>query len=146
MALTLEQLNSAPRAEAAQMLDGLYEHSPWIAEQALNERPFQSLAHLKHAMCEVLAHAGRDAQLGLGLFVGGFGRQRFADHGLARQLGVGADQAQLRVAPGVRQHLTHGVLEVGQRLERAFVEGLLGDPGRMLVQAIEHLRLSLIHI
>jgi N-carbamoyl-L-amino-acid hydrolase len=65
MALTLEQLNSASREDAAQMLDGLYEHSPWIAEQALNERPFTSLAHLKHAMCEVLAHAGRDAQLGL---------------------------------------------------------------------------------
>ena len=65
MTLTLEQLNSASHADAAQMLDGLYEHSPWIAEQALNERPFKSLAHLKHAMCEVLAHAGRDAQLGL---------------------------------------------------------------------------------
>ncbi len=65
MALTLEQLNSASREQAAQLLDGLYEHSPWIAEQALNERPFRSLAHLKHAMCEVLAHAGRDAQLGL---------------------------------------------------------------------------------
>ena len=65
MPITLNQLNSASREEAAQMLDGLYEHSPWIAEQALNERPFKSLAHLKHAMCEVLQHAGRDAQLGL---------------------------------------------------------------------------------
>ena len=65
MALTMEQLNSASREAAAQMLDGLYEHSPWIAEQALNERPFTSLAHLKHAMCEVLSHAGREAQLGL---------------------------------------------------------------------------------
>ncbi len=65
MPLTLEQLNSASREQAAQLLDGLYEHSPWIAEQALNERPFRSLAHLKHAMCEVLAHAGREAQLGL---------------------------------------------------------------------------------
>ena len=65
MPLTLEQLNSASHAEAAQMLDGLYEHSPWIAEQALAQRPFKSLTHLKHAMCEVLAHAGRDAQLGL---------------------------------------------------------------------------------
>ena len=65
MPLTLEQLNSASHADAALMLDGLYEHSPWIAEQALAQRPFTSLAHLKHAMCEVLAHAGRDAQLGL---------------------------------------------------------------------------------
>ncbi len=65
MPITLEKLNSASREDAAQMLDGLYEHSPWIAEQALNERPFKSIAHLKHVMCEVLAHAGRDAQLAL---------------------------------------------------------------------------------
>ena len=65
MPLTLEQLNSASREEAAHLLDGLYEHSPWIAEQALNARPFTSLAHLKHAMTEVLARAGREAQLGL---------------------------------------------------------------------------------
>jgi N-carbamoyl-L-amino-acid hydrolase len=65
MPLTLEQLNSASLTDAAQMLDGLYEHSPWIAEQALNTRPFTSLAHLKFAMTEVLARAGREAQLGL---------------------------------------------------------------------------------
>ena len=65
MPITLEQLNSASREEAAQMLDGLYEHSPWIAGQALDERPFRSLAHLKHSMCEVLARAGREAQLAL---------------------------------------------------------------------------------
>jgi N-carbamoyl-L-amino-acid hydrolase len=65
MPLTLEQLNRVGPTEAAQMLDGLYEHSPWIAEQALAQRPFQSLAHLKHAMCGVLDRAGRDAQLGL---------------------------------------------------------------------------------
>ncbi|MEI7782941.1 MAG: 2-oxo-4-hydroxy-4-carboxy-5-ureidoimidazoline decarboxylase [Betaproteobacteria bacterium] len=65
MALTLEKLNSAAAEEAAQMLDGLYEHSPWIAEQALSQRPFRSLAHLKYAMTEVLARAGRQAQLDL---------------------------------------------------------------------------------
>ena len=65
MPLTLEQLNHASLAEAAQMLDDLYEHSPWIAEQALNERPFRTLSHLKHAMAELLQHAGQIAQLGL---------------------------------------------------------------------------------
>lgn len=63
--MTLEQLNHASHTDAAQMLDGLYEHSPWIAEQALGQRPFTSLAHLKHAMTVVLQDAGRDAQLGL---------------------------------------------------------------------------------
>ena len=65
MALTLEQLNHAPLPEATQMLDGLYEHTPWIAEQALAQRPFTSLAHLKHAMVRVLAAAPREAQLAL---------------------------------------------------------------------------------
>ena len=65
MALTLEQLNRAPLPEATQMLDGLYEHTPWIAEQALAQRPFTSLAQLKHAMVRVLAAAPREAQLAL---------------------------------------------------------------------------------
>ncbi len=65
MALTLEQLNTADTASAVQLLDGLYEHSPWIAEAALAQRPFKSLAHLKHAMVQVLAQASPEAQLDL---------------------------------------------------------------------------------
>ncbi len=65
MALTLQQLNAASREEAAQMLDGLYEHSPWIAEKALDYRPFTSLSNLKHAMAKVLDDAGKDAQIAL---------------------------------------------------------------------------------
>jgi N-carbamoyl-L-amino-acid hydrolase len=65
MVITLEQLNAASATEAADMLDGLYEHSPWIAQAALRERPFVSLAQLKHAMARVVAGAGRDAQLAL---------------------------------------------------------------------------------
>ena len=47
------------------MLDGLYEHSPWIARAALAQRPFASLAQLKYALVRVLAEAGLDAQLAL---------------------------------------------------------------------------------
>lgn len=65
MAITLEQVNTAPREQAQQLLDGLYEHSPWVAEKALDARPFRSLAHLKHAMAQVLRGAGRDAQVKL---------------------------------------------------------------------------------
>lgn len=65
MALTLERLNAAPAAEAAALLDGLYEHSPWIAGAALAQRPFRSLAHIKHAMVQVLAQAAPEQQLGL---------------------------------------------------------------------------------
>ncbi len=65
MALTLKELNAANSADAAVMLSGLYEHSPWIAERALAQRPFQSLAHLKYCMTEILATAGPEAQLSL---------------------------------------------------------------------------------
>ena len=65
MALTLRQLNDAPLDEAARLLQGLHEHSPWIAERALAERPFRSLSHLKHCMVQVVQAAGRHAQLAL---------------------------------------------------------------------------------
>jgi len=65
MPITLQQLNQASTDDALKMLDGLYEHSPWIAAKALQQRPFQSLAHLKYAMTQVLDQAGKEAQLGL---------------------------------------------------------------------------------
>ena len=65
MALTLQQINTALPEQAAKLLDGLYEHSPWIAAAALAHRPFRSLAHLKHTMARTVAQAGRDQQLAL---------------------------------------------------------------------------------
>ena len=65
MPLTIDQLNTAPLAEVAAALDGLYEHSPWIVERALQQRPFASLAHLKHTLAQVVDAGGRDAQLAL---------------------------------------------------------------------------------
>lgn len=65
MKITLDQLNAADQAGFTALLDGAYEHSPWIAERAWTRRPFQSIAHLQHAMASVLREAGRDAQLAL---------------------------------------------------------------------------------
>jgi beta-ureidopropionase / N-carbamoyl-L-amino-acid hydrolase len=65
MALTLEQLNAAPADQAASLLEGLYEHSPWIARASLAHRPFKSLPHLKHVMGRIVAEAEREAQLTL---------------------------------------------------------------------------------
>jgi beta-ureidopropionase / N-carbamoyl-L-amino-acid hydrolase len=65
MPLAIEQVNAAPADEAARLLDGLYEHSPWIAQQALAQRPFRSLSHLKQAMADIVRNAGPDQQLAL---------------------------------------------------------------------------------
>ena len=65
MSLTLDQLNAATPGDALAMLDGTYEHSPWIAERALAARPFRSLAQLKHALVQAVAAASADEKLGL---------------------------------------------------------------------------------
>jgi N-carbamoyl-L-amino-acid hydrolase len=65
MSLTIDQLNAATADEAVALLDGTYEHSPWIARMAMAARPFRSLAHLKHALAQAVSGATRDEKLGL---------------------------------------------------------------------------------
>ncbi|MBI5719973.1 MAG: 2-oxo-4-hydroxy-4-carboxy-5-ureidoimidazoline decarboxylase [Burkholderiales bacterium] len=65
MPLTLQELNAASQADFTALLDGVYEHSPWIAEATWSRRPFASLAALEWAMVQVLAEAGRARQLAL---------------------------------------------------------------------------------
>ena len=63
--ITLNQLNAASQAEFTQLLDGIYEHSPWIAAQAWSQRPFASLAQFKQALALAVRSAPPDAQLAL---------------------------------------------------------------------------------
>ena len=66
--LSLDQLNRAGEDAFVALLDGIYEHSPWIARRAFAVRPpggFASLAALKHAMATVVREAALDEQLGL---------------------------------------------------------------------------------
>ena len=65
MALTTSQLNAATPTQAVALLDGIYEHSPWVAEKASQARPFRSLQHLKHAMAQAVTNATADQQLAL---------------------------------------------------------------------------------
>jgi len=65
MTITLEQLNAASQADFAALLDGTYEHSPWVAEAAWAKRPFGSLAALKLALVQVLREASTETQLKL---------------------------------------------------------------------------------
>ncbi|MBN8750492.1 MAG: 2-oxo-4-hydroxy-4-carboxy-5-ureidoimidazoline decarboxylase [Variovorax sp.] len=65
MPITIEQLNAASASEAVALLDGTYEHSPWVAEKAIATRPFRSLQHLKHAMAQAVSTAPAEQQLTL---------------------------------------------------------------------------------
>ena len=63
--LTLNQINRASPAEFVALLDGTYEHSPWVAELAAGQRPFATLAALKQALINSVRGIGREAQLKL---------------------------------------------------------------------------------
>ena len=63
--LTLEQVNAASAAEFVKLLEGTYEHSPWVAELAAPKRPFASFAALKQALVESVRGIGRETQLKL---------------------------------------------------------------------------------
>jgi beta-ureidopropionase / N-carbamoyl-L-amino-acid hydrolase len=68
MMLTLDALNAADAATFTALLDGVYEHSPWIAQVAWAQRPalgFASLAALKQALVHSVREAGRERQLAL---------------------------------------------------------------------------------
>jgi N-carbamoyl-L-amino-acid hydrolase len=65
---TLHELRTADEGGFVALLDGIYEHSPWIAAAAFRARPaagHASLAALKHALVQAVREAGREAQLGL---------------------------------------------------------------------------------
>ena len=63
--MTLDDLNNASAADFVTLLDGTYEHSPWIARRAAAERPFKTVAALKVALARVVREATLDEQLGL---------------------------------------------------------------------------------
>ena len=65
MLLTLEHLNFASDDQALAWLDGVYEHSPWVAQAALAARPFTHLVQLKRAMVCAVRETGREAQVAL---------------------------------------------------------------------------------
>lgn len=63
--LDLATLNAASAADFTTLLDGVYEHSPWIAQRTAAVRPFPTLAGLKHALVQTVRAASIDEQLAL---------------------------------------------------------------------------------
>lgn len=64
-ALTFNALNNLPDAEFIRLLGGVFEHSPWVAEQVVGQRPFKDLTALHRAMTACIASADPAVQLAL---------------------------------------------------------------------------------
>lgn len=63
--MTLAELNALDDAGFVAALDGVFEHSPWIAERTCAARPFASIDALHRAMTDTVRRASEDEQLAL---------------------------------------------------------------------------------
>ncbi|MCV2219495.1 2-oxo-4-hydroxy-4-carboxy-5-ureidoimidazoline decarboxylase [Thauera sp. Sel9] len=61
----LAKLSRLPQDAFVARLDGIFEHSPWIAERAWSAGPFTSVDALHAAMCLVVDNAAQSEQLAL---------------------------------------------------------------------------------
>jgi 2-oxo-4-hydroxy-4-carboxy-5-ureidoimidazoline decarboxylase len=63
--VTLDSLNAASDADFTAVLGDIFEHSPWVAQQAAKRRPFATIEDLHDAMMTALRTASADVQLAL---------------------------------------------------------------------------------
>ena len=63
--IDLATFNTLPQAALITHLDGLYEHSPWVVERTIAQRPFASFAAFKYALAQTVRAASREEQLSL---------------------------------------------------------------------------------
>jgi len=61
----LSELNGLDCAAFVRVIGPVFEHSPWIAERAWPQRPFDSVEALHRALCETVQNASVDEQLAL---------------------------------------------------------------------------------
>jgi chitin deacetylase len=64
-AATLSELNGLALARYLEVLGGVFERSPWVAERSYAERPFASVESLHAAMMRCVREAPRDERLAL---------------------------------------------------------------------------------
>jgi 2-oxo-4-hydroxy-4-carboxy-5-ureidoimidazoline decarboxylase len=65
MTLSIDALSAMDRDAFTKALDGIWEHSPWVAERSWEKRPFADVASLHHAMAGVVTAASEAKQLAL---------------------------------------------------------------------------------
>lgn len=63
--VSMAALNAMSVADFVRVLGGVFEHSPWVAEQAAEHRPFTGIHALHAEMVRQIEAAGHDAQMKL---------------------------------------------------------------------------------
>ncbi len=91
--MTLDQLNQIPETGFISGLGAIFEHSPWVAESVVSERPFSSLETLHSAMVNAVKTAPLETQLILIRAHPDLGmRLKMSDQSVSEQAGLGLDR------------------------------------------------------
>lgn len=134
MHISLADLNQSSQDAFVAALDGIFEHTPAIAQNTWHQRPFASLDALHQGMVAVVQAAGSDFQLALIRAHPDLGsKAKMADASVQEQAGAGLDQltsaefAQFQALNqtynaqfgfpfliAVRQHTKHSILAAFQ--------------------------------
>ena len=61
----LRDINDMDRDTFVAVFGGVFEASPWVAENTWQSRPFRSEAHMVETLCETVKNAGQARQLAL---------------------------------------------------------------------------------
>lgn len=62
---SIDELNAGTPEEFVRTLSGVWEHSPWIARRAAEDRPFDSIASVQDAMWRVVCAASDQEKMDL---------------------------------------------------------------------------------
>lgn len=63
--VSIEEANAMSREEFVEKFGGLYEHSPWVAEGASEERPFENVGEMRRAFERAVSGASEEKKLAL---------------------------------------------------------------------------------
>lgn len=63
--MTLTEANQFSQNDFVKIFGGVFEHSPWIAEEGWKFRPFSSGAELHQKLCEIVAQSSEEKKLAL---------------------------------------------------------------------------------
>jgi 2-oxo-4-hydroxy-4-carboxy-5-ureidoimidazoline decarboxylase len=96
-ALTLSAVNACSESEFLAALGGLFEHSPWVAQAVIAQRPFPSVEAMHAAMIAAVKSSQIDRQLALlnahPDLAGKLARAgAVTDHSIAEQSGLGLNR------------------------------------------------------
>ncbi|WP_199617367.1 2-oxo-4-hydroxy-4-carboxy-5-ureidoimidazoline decarboxylase [Paenibacillus alkalitolerans] len=91
--MALDRINSLSKHEFVRTLGGIFEHSPWVAEEAFASAPFRTVDELHHTMMQEVSESSEDRVLSLFRAHPDLAtRLRISELSAAEQQGAGLDR------------------------------------------------------